>query len=361
MINGASGAFGATAGIVASIPSPSNGTITLGPLNLRAYGLMIALGVLAGVWLAGRRLEARGVGTREDMSYIALWAVPAGIIGSRLYHVITDWRRFEGRWLDAFKIWEGGLGIWGGIAAGVAVGIWAALRRGIPLQGGLSAITPALPLAQAIGRWGNWWNQELFGRPTDLPWALEVSSDKAVAAGYPPGTTFHPTFLYESLWCLLLCGGLIWIDRRFRIWGTELFALYVAGYTFMRFWIERVRIDEASLLWGWRVNEVVSLAVFTIAVAYLLVSMRRPRPLAGRLVDEVAVTDDRASADVDPAVPSVAPSSMLDDEVVAADDSGDVDADVPSSTGDASDLAEAPREAPDEDSADEPLPHHDEG
>ena len=278
MINGASGAFGATAGIVASIPSPSNGTITLGPLNLRAYGLMIALGVLAGVWLAGRRLEARGVGTREDMSYIALWAVPAGIIGSRLYHVITDWRRFEGRWLDAFKIWEGGLGIWGGIAAGVAVGIWAALRRGIPLQGGLSAITPALPLAQAIGRWGNWWNQELFGRPTDLPWALEVSSDKAVAAGYPPGTTFHPTFLYESLWCLLLCGGLIWIDRRFRIWGTELFALYVAGYTFMRFWIERVRIDEASLLWGWRVNEVVSLAVFTIAVAYLLVSMRRPRP-----------------------------------------------------------------------------------
>ena len=278
MINGASGAFGATAGIVASIPSPSNGTITLGPLNLRAYGLMIALGVLAAVWLAGRRLEARGVGTREDMSYIALWAVPAGIIGSRLYHVITDWRRFEGRWLDAFKIWEGGLGIWGGIAAGVAVGIWAALRRGIPLQGGLSAITPALPLAQAIGRWGNWWNQELFGRPTDLPWALEVSSDKAVAAGYPPGTTFHPTFLYESLWCLLLCGGLIWIDRRFRIWGTELFALYVAGYTFMRFWIERVRIDEASLLWGWRVNEVVSLAVFTIAVAYLLVSMRRPRP-----------------------------------------------------------------------------------
>ena len=279
MIAGALGALGPILGSMpASIPSPSNGTISLGPLNLRAYGLMIALGVLAAVWLAGRRLEARGVGTREDMSYIALWAVPAGIIGSRLYHVITDWRRFEGRWLDAFKIWEGGLGIWGGIAAGVAVGIWAALRRGIPLQGGLSAITPALPLAQAIGRWGNWWNQELFGRPTDLPWALEVSSDKAVAAGYPPGTTFHPTFLYESLWCLLLCGGLIWVDRRFRIWGTELFALYVAGYTFMRFWIERLRVDEASLLWGWRVNEVVSLVVFALAVAYLLFSLRRPRP-----------------------------------------------------------------------------------
>ena len=279
MIHGASGAFGVTAGIVASIPSPSNGTITLGPLNLRAYGLMIALGVLAGVWLAGRRLEARGVGTREDMSYIALWAVPAGIIGSRLYHVITDWRRFEGRWLDAFKIWEGGLGIWGGIAAGVAVGIWAALRRGIPLQGGLSAITPALPLAQAIGRWGNWWNQELFGRPTDLPWALEVSSDKAVAAGYPPGTTFHPTFLYESLWCLLLCGGLIWIDRRFRIWGTELFALYVAGYTFMRFWIERAahRSRPRCCGAGGSTRSCRS-RCSRIAVAYLLVSMRRPRP-----------------------------------------------------------------------------------
>ena len=287
---------------------------------------MIALGVLAGVWLAGRRLEARGVGTREDMSYIALWAVPAGIIGSRLYHVITDWRRFEGRWLDAFKIWEGGLGIWGGIAAGVAVGIWAALRRGIPLQGGLSAITPALPLAQAIGRWGNWWNQELFGRPTDLPWALEVSSDKAVAAGYPPGTTFHPTFLYESLWCLLLCGGLIWIDRRFRIWGTELFALYVAGYTFMRFWIERVRIDEASLLWGWRVNEVVSLAVFTIAVAYLLVSMRRPRPepvgdavatVAEEVVEGETVVDGELLVD-DPDRDEPLASSPVSDRITPA-------------------------------------------
>jgi prolipoprotein diacylglyceryl transferase/aspartyl/glutamyl-tRNA(Asn/Gln) amidotransferase C subunit len=260
--------------------------------------------VLAAVWLAGRRLEARGAGTREDVSYIALWAVPAGIIGSRLYHVITDWRRFQGRWLDAFKIWEGGLGIWGGVGLGVAVGIWAAMRRGIPLQGGLSAITPALPLAQAIGRWGNWFNQELFGRPTDLPWALEVSSDKAVSAGYPPGTTFHPTFLYESLWCLLLCGGLIWIDRRFRVWGTELFALYVAGYTFMRFWIERLRVDEASLLWGWRVNEVVSLAVFAVAVVYLLVSMRRPRP------DPLGAVSAGAEAEPEPA--PVASSDVSD-------------------------------------------------
>jgi prolipoprotein diacylglyceryl transferase/aspartyl/glutamyl-tRNA(Asn/Gln) amidotransferase C subunit len=277
-----------TATLLASIPSPSSGGFEIGPLHLRAYGLMIALGVLAAVWLAGRRLEARGAGTREDLSYVALWAVPAGVIGSRLYHVATDWRRYEGHWLDAFKIWQGGLGIWGGIGLGVAVGIWAGMRRGIPLQGGLSAITPALPLAQAIGRWGNWWNQELFGRPTDLPWALEVSPAKAIAAGYPPGTTFHPTFLYESLWCLFLCVALIWIDDRFRPRGTELFAMYVAGYTFMRFWIERLRVDPATIVWGWRINEVVSLAVFGLAVIYLIVSMTRHR---SERIDQGAMED----------------------------------------------------------------------
>jgi len=283
--------------VLASIPSPSSGEIKLGPLQLRAYGLMIALGVLAAVWLAGRRLEARGVGTREDMSYVALWAVPAGVIGSRLYHVATDWRRYEGHWLNAFKIWEGGLGIWGGIGLGVVVGIWAGMRRGIPLQGGLSAITPALPLAQAIGRWGNWWNQELFGRPTDLPWALEVSPGKAVAAGYPAGTTFHPTFLYESLWCLFLCGALIWIDKRFKPKGTELFAMYVAGYTFMRFWIERLRVDPATILWGWRINEVVSLVVCGLAILYLIYSMSR-RHDDTIAVQEVAVSEPISPADV---------------------------------------------------------------
>ena len=281
--------------VLASIPSPSSGEIKLGPLQLRAYGLMIALGVLAAVWLAGRRLEARGVGTREDMSYVALWAVPAGVIGSRLYHVATDWRRYEGHWLNAFKIWEGGLGIWGGIGLGVVVGIWAAMRRGIPLQGGLSAITPALPLAQAIGRWGNWWNQELFGRPTDLPWALEVSPGKAIAAGYPAGTTFHPTFLYESLWCLFLCGALIWIDKRFKPKGTELFAMYVAGYTLVRFWIERLRVDPATILWGWRINEVVALVVFGLAILYLVYSMTRRRD------DTVAVQDESVSEPISPA------------------------------------------------------------
>jgi prolipoprotein diacylglyceryl transferase/aspartyl/glutamyl-tRNA(Asn/Gln) amidotransferase C subunit len=292
--------------VLASIPSPSSGEITIGPLQLRAYGLMIALGVLAAVWLAGRRLEARGDGTREDIAYVALWAVPAGVIGARLYHIATDYRRYEGHWLNAFKIWEGGLGIWGGIGLGVIVGIWAARRRGIPLQGGLSAITPALPLAQAIGRWGNWWNQELFGRPTDLPWALEVAPAKAVAAGYPPGTTFHPTFLYESLWCLVLCGALIWIDRRFKPRGTELFAMYVAGYTFIRFWIERLRVDPATIVWGWRINEVVSLAVCALAVIYLVVSMTRHR----RPQVEVEVEGSTVAPSTSVASTSVASTSV---------------------------------------------------
>src|SRR5215207_2443878 len=173
---------------------------------------MIALGVLAAVWLTGRRFEQRGIGTRDDAAAIALWAVPAGVIGSRLYHVVTDWQRFDDRPADIIKVWEGGLGIWGGIALGTVVGVYVAGRRGLPLGWTVTCATPALPLAQAIGRWGNWWNQELFGRPTDLPWGLEVSDEKTIAAGYAPGTLFHPTFLYESLWNLFLCVALIWVD-----------------------------------------------------------------------------------------------------------------------------------------------------
>jgi prolipoprotein diacylglyceryl transferase/aspartyl/glutamyl-tRNA(Asn/Gln) amidotransferase C subunit len=285
--------------LLASIPSPSEGAIHIGPLQLRAYGLMIALGVVAAVWLSGRRFVQKGIGTQEDVTYIAMWAVPAGVIGSRLYHVITDWNTFEGHWLDVFKIWQGGLGIWGGIAVGVPVGVWAAHRRHIPLDAGLAAVTPALPLAQAIGRWGNWWNQELFGRPTTLPWALRISPDKTIAAGYPPGTTFQPTFLYESLWNLLLCGALLWIDKRYRPRGIQLFAMYVAGYTFMRFWIERMRIDFANHIGGWRVNEVVSLVVFVVAVAFLIWSYRTmppPAPLGGAAADlgvTAAAADER--------------------------------------------------------------------
>ena len=263
----------AAAGLLAKIPSPSDGSLKIGPLELRAYGLMIALGVLAAVWLFGRRLEERGIGNRDDAATLALWAVPAGVIGARLYHVITDWHRFDDRPGDIVKIWEGGLGIWGGIALGVAVGIYVARRKGMSMALVLTCATPTLPLAQAIGRWGNWFNQELFGRPTDLPWALEVSPEKAAEAGYPPGTTFHPTFLYESLWNLALCGGLLYIDRRWgnRLKPGRLFAVYVAGYTFARFFIERIRIDPANEVGGLRVNEWVSAIVFVAAVGYLVV------------------------------------------------------------------------------------------
>ena len=155
----------------ASIPSPSGGTIDIGPLSIHAYGLMIAFGVVAGVWLLGRRFEERGVATRDDASSIAVRAVIAGVIGARLYHVITDWQLFEDDLAKIPQIWKGGLGIPGGLIAGVGVGLWEARKRGITPGIGVTCAAPALALAQAIGRWGNWFNQELFGKPTDLPWA----------------------------------------------------------------------------------------------------------------------------------------------------------------------------------------------
>ena len=261
--------------MIAALPSPSSGTLELGPLNLNAYGLMIALGVIAAVWITGRRLERAGIGTRDDIGSVAMWAVPAGVIGARLYHVATSWDRFADQPGDIVKIWEGGLGIPGGIALGVIVGLWAARRRGLPMAGTLTAVAPALPVAQAIGRWGNWFNQELFGRPTDLPWALEVSAAKAVSAGYPEGTTFHPTFLYESLWNLALAVVLIGIERRFRLRPGRLFALYVLGYGVGRFWVESLRIDTASELAGLRLNQWMAVIIVVASAAFLLGDRRR--------------------------------------------------------------------------------------
>lgn len=257
--------------LLSAIPSPSSGTLEIGPLKLNAYGLMIALGVVAAVWLAGRRLEQRGIGTRDDISEMALWAVPAGVIGARLYHVVTDWSRFSDNPGDIVKIWEGGLGIWGGIALGVIVGLWVFKRKGLPIALTLTCVTPALPLAQSIGRWGNWWNQELFGKPTDLPWALEVSSDTAVKAGELPGTTFHPTFLYESIGCLLIAVVLVLIDRRVKLRPGLLYFVYTAMYTFMRFFIEGLRIDPATEAGGLRLNQWTSIVVFSVSILILVV------------------------------------------------------------------------------------------
>lgn len=246
--------------VLASIPSPSSASIEIGPLELRAYGLMIALGVVAAVWVCGRMLQRKGIGTPDDASSVGLWGVVAGIIGARLYHVATEWSRFSDDLAAIPKLWEGGLGIPGGLLAGVFAGLWQGKRRGIePLQL-LTCAAPAIPLAQAIGRWGNWFNQELYGRPTDLPWALEI--DDAHNLGFPAGTTFHPTFLYESLWNFALAGLLLWIDRRYRLGPGRLFALYLIGYGAGRFWIEGLRIDptEASDVAGLRWNQWVALA-----------------------------------------------------------------------------------------------------
>lgn len=256
-----------------SIPSPSTGTLNLGPLRLNAYGMMIALGVIAAVWLAGRRVEKRGIGTREDMSSIAMVAVPIGIVGARLYHVITDWSKFSNDKFAIVKIWQGGLGIWGGILFGVVSGLFVARRRGMPIAATLTCIAPALPLAQSIGRWGNWFNQELFGRPTTLPWALRVSDTTAMSAGYKAGTTFHPTFLYESLACALLFIGLLALDKRVPMRDGRLFAVYTAGYTAFRFFIEGLRVDPAHLIGGMRLNQWVALIVFFVSVA-VIVAMR---------------------------------------------------------------------------------------
>lgn len=268
--------------LVASIPSPSSGTLDLGPLSIHAYGVMIALGVLAAMRLAGSRLEAAGAGSRDAMSSISLWSVFAGLLGARAYYVLTDpsdpWRE-PARWL---RVWEGGLGVPGGLLVGIVAGAVIARRRGVAPAAVLTAAAPAIPLAQAIGRWGNWWNQELFGRPTDLPWALEID-DANLPAGYASGTTFHPTFLYESVWNLGLCVALIWIERRVSLRPGRLMALYVAGYAVGRFLVEGLRIDPATSGGGWRLNQWTAVIAFTAAVGFLVVDRRRARGAATRL------------------------------------------------------------------------------
>ena len=261
--------------MLASIPSPSTNSIDIGPLSLNIYGLMIALGVVAAVWLFGRRLEERGVGTRDDASAIAVWAVLAGVVGARLYHVVTDWEKFEDDLGAIPAIWEGGLGIPGGLLLGIPVGMYVARRRGIALSMAATCAAPAIPLAQAIGRWGNYFNQELYGRPTDLPWGLEIDAAH-LETGYAVGTTFHPTFLYESLWTLGLCLALLWIDRALRPKNGQLMVMYVIGYGLGRFWIEGLRIDSADEVGGLRWNQWMALGAVVGGTALLIYMRTRP-------------------------------------------------------------------------------------
>ena len=250
------------AGLFGTLPSPSANSLSIGPLELRAYGLMIALGALTAVAWSRRRHAARG-GDPEDMSTIALWAVPAGLVGSRLYHVATDWRSFQGRWEDVPALWQGGLGIPGGLMAGVMVGVLVARRRGLSMAGAMDVMVPTIPVAQAIGRWGNWFNQEVFGRPTDLPWALEIDAAHR-PSDYSEAATFHPTFLYEGLWNVVLAIFLVRIERRGVLRPGYLVGLWVFGYGLGRLWVEALRVDQASLIVGVRVNTWMALAAIAV-------------------------------------------------------------------------------------------------
>lgn len=265
------------AGLGAFLPSPSQGVWHVGPFPIRAYALCILVGIAVAAAVTNRRWVARGgvPGTATDL---AVWAVPAGLVGARLYHVATDWPAYFGpnpSGEQVWEVWRGGLGIPGGILGG-ALGAWAYARRhGVRLPAFADALAVGLPLAQAIGRLGNWFNQELYGRPTTLPWGLEIDP-----AHRPPNmplvATYHPTFLYEALWNVGVAALVAAADRRFRLGHGRAFALYIAGYSVGRSWVEALRIDPAHTIAGVRVNDWTALVGFVGAVVYLVLSRRLP-------------------------------------------------------------------------------------
>ena len=251
----------------AYLPSPSTNGLSIGPLRLHVYGLLIACGIAAAVWLSQRRWERIG-GQPGTMAALALWGVPGGLIGSRLYSLATSWGvDTNGHWYQAFEIWRGGLGIWGGVVGGIALGAVGAHRHHLPLRPLVDCVAPAFALGQAIGRWGNYFNQELYGRPSKLPWAVKIDNPPAP---FPLHSTFQPTFLYESIWDLIVIALVIWVERRFRIRRGYLIAAYAAFYTFGRFWTEYLRIDNAHKFGGLRLNDWLSIVVFVVASAVLL-------------------------------------------------------------------------------------------
>jgi prolipoprotein diacylglyceryl transferase len=268
--------------LLASIPSPSRSVWHLGPLPIRAYALCIIAGILVAIWLTNRRWRERG-GDPDHVWDIAGWAIVLGILGGRIYHVLTDPELyFEGKPgtspVDAVKIWDGGLGIWGAIALG-AVGAWIGCRRrNISLAVFADAAVPGVVFAQGIGRWGNWFNNELYGGATKVPWKLQIHC-LDINVGHAttcPGTSstvlgyFQPTFLYESLWDVALGVGLLLIDRRLRLGRGNVMALYVMGYTVGRGWIEALRTDHANHFLGVRLNDWTSLIVFLAGLAWFL-------------------------------------------------------------------------------------------
>ena len=288
-----------------SIPSPSRSVWYLGPFPLRAYALCILAGVFIAVWWTSRRYRARG-GSEETVLDAAMLGVPVGILGARLYHVLTSPGAYFGPGGDPARIvqiWRGGLGIWGGVAAGIAATAWLMRRRGLRLAPLTDALAPALLVAQAVGRVGNWFNQELFGAPTTLPWGLEIDADH-LPEGYAPGTLFHPTFLYEALWNLAGAALLVLLERRLRrrdgTVGGRLIWAYLMLYTAGRVWIEHLRVDEAAIVLGLRLNEWTAMIVFLAGLVGFIAAGRRgaddaiarPDPQSGPDPDAVDPDDE---------------------------------------------------------------------
>lgn len=341
---------------LADIPSPPRGVWEIGPIPIRAYALCIIAGIIVAIWWGEKRWVARG-GRSGLIIDVAVWAVPFGLIGGRLYHVITDFPTYFGDGpkapIDALKIWEGGLGIWGAIALGAVGALIACRRRGVPLPAVADAVAPGIVVAQAIGRLGNYFNQELYGGVTDLPWGLEVycrvapGSDPCnFAEGYTgpvdgiatgaPLAVVHPTFLYELLWNVGVAVLVVWADRRFRLGHGRAFALYVAGYTAGRFWIELMRTDFANTIFGVRVNVWTSVLVFAAAVAYFVIARKKgdrepPELLQGKEPDDsgAAAAEDSESepAVEEPAEDAEASADSVD--AAAAEEAKQEDANKP--------------------------------
>lgn len=263
----------------AYIPSPSRGVFYLGPIPLRMYALCILVGVVVAVVLGNRRYLARG-GRDGFVTEIATVAVPIGLVGARIYHLVTSPAAYFGKHghpLAALYIWRGGLGIWGGVLAGAYVAYVMCRRQGVSFVVLADAVGPCIALAQALGRFGNYFNQELYGRPSGLPWALRIDSAHRLP-GYENVATYQPTFLYEALWDVGVFGLCVWADRRFKLRGGQVFVLYIAAYTVGRFWVEALRIDPANTFFGIRLNDLTSVVVFVAATAVFVWLGRRPVP-----------------------------------------------------------------------------------
>jgi prolipoprotein diacylglyceryl transferase len=260
--------------VIASIPSPHSGVLHLGPLTLHMYGLTLLVAILAAIWLTGKRWTAIG-GEWDLVTRTAVWGVVFGVIGARAYHDLTSWSEVPSpKWQGIFEVWKGGLGVWGGILLGALVGAVIVRRAGMSIPLFLDAAAPGLLLAQGIGRIGNWWNQELYGKPTSLPWGLKIDANHRLVQYLDKGT-YHPTFLYELIWDVVGVLVLLYVARRFTLNPPNLFALYIIWYCFGRFFEELLRVDPAHHIAGLRLNAWVSIIVFVAAVVYFVLHQRK--------------------------------------------------------------------------------------